>query len=232
MPVSTEERIKRLNGFTGKLKRNWSSRIARFIVGKTVLEIGCGYGTLVTFLKKRNYDVVGIDKDPQTLKVANRIYGDINVKVADVYELPFSQGEFDTVILQESAHHLDFDRALREIDRVCNKEIIIFDPNPNFILKLGRKIIGHLDPEAKIEDIKRTLESAEYKIRHIEFSDVFTLPLTGGLVGPRWFPEIGWLQDLMLKFDSALNLLLRRLSLQKLFCWRYLIIATKNSNSR
>lgn len=227
MHIPTEVRIKRLNGFCGMVEEAWNRRIQDLIRGKRVLEIGCGYGTLVNRLTKNGFDVVGIDLDTEAIGVGKGLYKGVDLKVADIYS-DFDKGtKFDTVILKQVIHHLDIEKALRRIDNLCKSEIIIFDPNPTPVVKFCRLIARHVDPEAKIKDVISALKSLNYRIEKVQYSDVFAMPLSGGYVGIQIIPDNKRLNKFIIDLDRIFSKVFNILKLNKIFCWRYLIYARK-----
>jgi len=225
MQISLKKRIARLERFYGKVaKRRWE-RIIPLIKGNNVLEIGCGYGTLVGQLRNSGFFAVGIDTDEEGLRMAKMMSDDIQVVVGDAYQLNFVDKFFDTVILLDVTHHLDLDKALEEIKRVCRGRIIIYDPNPNPILRLCRKIVRHKDDEAPFKEVVNILKTNKFKVRYLDFYEVFAFPLSGGFVGIEFCPNINSLHQLLIRLDDLVRKFLRLLNLEELFCWRYLIVA-------
>ncbi len=117
------------------VQRGYANRdavhLADFLVphlseGKSVLDCGCGPGPITL----RFADivapgrVVGIDIEPTMIDQANRLAADsglenLEFQVADIYDLPYEDGEFDVVFSSAVTEHLsDPVRALREIHRV------------------------------------------------------------------------------------------------------------------
>jgi len=94
-------------------------------------------------------------------------------------------------------------------------------------VRMGRKLIGHKDHEAQLPELIRVLKEFGYSIKCVTFRDVFAFPASGGLVGPELIPHVEWLERLILAADHFLNSVLRVLGLQKYFCWRYIIQATR-----
>ena len=89
--------------------------------GGTVLEVGVGNGTVSDFLRKLGFRLTTCDID-------SALTPDV---VADVRSLPFSERAFDTVMACEILEHLpfeDFERALRELERVAKSAVIISLP--------------------------------------------------------------------------------------------------------
>jgi ubiquinone/menaquinone biosynthesis C-methylase UbiE len=94
--------------------------------GKTILDVGCGVGSLTLQMAKMNPQskVTGIDLLEDTMKQCylNATAYDIEnaeFKAASVYELPFDDGAFETVTCFFMIHHLeDIPKALSEVKRV------------------------------------------------------------------------------------------------------------------
>ncbi len=223
---------KRLKRFYGDVAFCQNRDIVGLVTGKKVLDIGCGYGSLISHIKNErpDLDVVGIDPDPQSRKMAKELY-DIDVIDMSVYDLKFPDNSFTTVILRDAVHHFETKdelvKALKEIRRVSSNELIIFDPNPNWILKISRKFINHKDPEAPYEYVREELEKAGFKIKSTSLRDVIAFPLSGGFVGIELIPNNKVIKNFVIALDKALNTLFKVLKLQKFFCWRYIIHAVK-----
>ncbi|MFH1593977.1 MAG: methyltransferase domain-containing protein [Candidatus Omnitrophota bacterium] len=227
----------RLNRFYGDVARVQNRDIIGLITGRRILDIGCGYGNLMKQIKenRRDAQVTGIDSDPEAVKIAKDLYG-INVGQVSVHDMDFPKDHFDTVLLRETIHHFDTEEsmssALKKIKEVCAKELIIFDPNPNFIVRLARKIIRHQDPEAQLDDVVDALEKNGFKVIKYSWRDIIALPLSGGYVGIELVPNAGFIKKMVITFDNWLNAVLRRVNMQRLFCWRYLIYAIKHDEKQ
>ena len=90
---------------------------------RTVLEIGCGIGTLTSYLaEKYKWHVTGIDLDPEQIESAKSTYMEnehLRFLKADATGLPFEEDEFDMVLSFMVLHHIPRrDRAMEEINRV------------------------------------------------------------------------------------------------------------------
>lgn len=87
-----------------------------------VLDIGCGNGYLAEFIgksKKAKVTCVDVDDFNQT-EILTILFDGIN--------LPFSDREFDVVILSYVLHHSEFaEELLSEAARVCRGKIIIYE---------------------------------------------------------------------------------------------------------
>jgi ubiquinone/menaquinone biosynthesis C-methylase UbiE len=101
------------------------------LVGKRVLDVGCGTGRLADALQVRGNRVWGID--PSTEMVAEAKQRGVNAKVARAEQLPFKEGWFERVVLWLTAHLLDRPQAFAELRRVLAPEglalIATFDPS-------------------------------------------------------------------------------------------------------
>jgi len=227
--ANNEVRLKRFYGDVAKMQ---NSAIINMITGKRILDIGCGYGSLIKQIKEElpDSEVIGIDTDIESANIAKNLY-DIDVKSVSAYGMDFSDDSFDTVILRETVHHFDteakLDKALAEIKRVCSKELIVFDPNPNWLVKFSRRLIRHKDPEAPLDRLLEKLENAGFKVEKYKWRDVIAFPLSGGFVGKEFVPNLARLKKTIIMIDEGLNRFFERIRLQRHICWRYLVYATK-----
>ena len=67
--------------------------------GKTILDVGCGFGDLIPFIsaKTSNFDYTGIDITPEFVDIAIKKYPDQKFLKGDYFANPLSQ-KFDVVI--------------------------------------------------------------------------------------------------------------------------------------
>lgn len=95
--------------------------------GKRVLDLGCDTGTLTLLAQQLHPDaeVVGIDGDPQVLRIARAKAAHRSVQLqldqGMTYALPYPDNSFDRVLSSLVLHHLTHDaklRTLREVARV------------------------------------------------------------------------------------------------------------------
>lgn len=94
--------------------------------GLRLLDVGCGPGTITADLARRVAPgrVVAVDNAPAVLALARAAAADagvaVEVREADVYDLPFADGSFDVVHAHQVLQHLsDPVAALVEMGRVC-----------------------------------------------------------------------------------------------------------------
>lgn len=106
--------------------------INSYIVGESVLDIGCASGISMGLIKLFNpsMEVVGFEGDnsgKEAWKARN-----LKVVSGDIYHLPFKNDEFDTIYTSHVLEHLeDPGRAVDETVRVAKKRIIHIVPDGN-----------------------------------------------------------------------------------------------------
>ena len=100
---------------------------ARLLPGQLILDIGCGTGTFVVFLKRRQpqCEVIGLDPDPKALLRARAkakragVAARFDEGYSDV--MPYPDRSFDRVFSSFMFHHLapkEQESTLREVRRV------------------------------------------------------------------------------------------------------------------
>lgn len=227
------ENHKRLASLWGDIDRQHNMQIQKEIVGSRVLDIGCGYGSLVNHLTKAGLEAKGINCDNTSIEVANSLYPDANIVFEEAEKLQdYSEGAADTIILKDSFHHLlhetdsvasvfeQFARILRPSGR-----IIIFDPNPTRFVRFARKIIGHVDPCGYLADAKEVLNASGFHIKSVKYYETIGLPLSGGYVGPRWVPNVKIMNRAVGAINDTLSRSFQKLGLGPGLCWRYTVSA-------
>lgn len=119
----------------------------------TVLDAGCGEGFIIDFLKQRDagLDLTGVDLSEEAVDYARTRFGDqATFRTGDLYDLPFPDDAFDTVLCSEVLEHLDDpERAARELGRVARNYVVITVPRePYFkwLNDLGRWLSLSPDP--------------------------------------------------------------------------------------
>src|SRR4051794_19571636 len=92
--------------------------------GRRVLDVGCGTGTLATWLAEHAAARVwGVDASPEMLAVAReKAPAGVGLKEGRAEELPFKDGWFERVVMMLVIHHVDRAAALAEIHRVLGDD--------------------------------------------------------------------------------------------------------------
>jgi ubiquinone/menaquinone biosynthesis C-methylase UbiE len=101
------------------------------LVGKRMLDVGCGTGRLAAELQARGNRVWGVDPAPEMVQAAKA--RGVNAKVARAEALPFKDGWFERTVLWLAVHLLDRAQAFAELHRVLAPEGVVliatFDPS-------------------------------------------------------------------------------------------------------
>lgn len=102
--------------------------IIHHISGRSVCDVGCGTGYLLSRISEQKdlQTLIGVDftehREWKTVQMVQFIEHDI-------LNLPFQDGQFDTVISTHTLEHvLDIRAAVRELRRICGKRLIIVVP--------------------------------------------------------------------------------------------------------
>jgi SAM-dependent methyltransferase len=221
--------LMRLRRFYGAVASDQNRSILRWTTGEKLLELGCGYGTFLQEARKEGKEAFGLDIDFPTLKAGlsayPRIRGDLIQ--GDMGSLPFKENSFHTVVLRESLHHVPWVKVLPEILRICRKEILIFEPNPNGFLRLSRKIISHQDEEVTPDPLLNYLRGHGVAVQGILYRDLIAFPLSGGFVGWELVPPIKALFSFLLWADRIVHALFCFFKIEKAVSWRYLVKGVK-----
>lgn len=106
---------------------------AGLITGTKVLEIGCGTGEFTKRIARTGADITAVDISPDLLEIAKKTTPYLNVLfyLQNVENMDFGDGSFDVVIGSSILHHLDLNRAIKEVYRVLKKGggIVFTEPN-------------------------------------------------------------------------------------------------------
>ena len=95
---------------------------------KRYLDVGCGIGGWILFLKERGYDVEGIDIAARTIRALTEYDPDLRVKVASMTEIPYADGSLDGALAIGVLEYVE-DRvpaALEEMSRVLKDDGLFF----------------------------------------------------------------------------------------------------------
>lgn len=112
------------------------SVILKYFYPRKFLEVGCAYGFLPKFLRKKGIRAFGIDISEFAVKKGNEKY----IKVGDIRNLKdFTSQEFDMVLCSEVLEHIsekDIEKSIRELWRVSSKFLILtinLDENDKYL---------------------------------------------------------------------------------------------------
>ncbi|MBS1792998.1 MAG: class I SAM-dependent methyltransferase [Acidobacteria bacterium] len=126
----------------GNLSPYWGEHTARYVFAlpyvadKNVIDIACGTGYGLAFLKDAARSVVGVDVSLEAAKQARGECGErVSVLLGDGTNLPFRDASFDVVTSFETLEHLhERARFLAELKRVLKPDgrLVLSTPNANY----------------------------------------------------------------------------------------------------
>ena len=222
----------RLQSLWGMIDRQHNALIASRLAGRRVLDVGCGYGSLVNYLTEQGFEAEGIDFDQESVDAAHTLFSGVKVRIENAESLEeYPSHSFDSVVLKDALHHLvcegDFQVSSKTIRRMLKPggRLVILDPNPTWILKTARRLAAHEDVEVGPELALRLLRENSFQPLGIGYFEIIGLPLSGGYVGVRLVPNIESLNRAMAYLNSAASKLATSAGLGRRLCWRYLIHA-------
>lgn len=133
--------------------------LARLERGESVLDIGCGTGTLAIAAKRivgTSAAVHGIDASPEMLArargKAKRSGMDVDFEIAQAQSLPFPDARFDVVLSTVMLHHLPRTaraQAVREARRVLRPggRLLAAD----FVRSSGKGLLAHFHRHGRVD---------------------------------------------------------------------------------
>lgn len=130
----------------------------RFDHCKSIIDIGCGNGRNLIYFLRNNFEVYGIDQQPQSIEEVRRLSKQLapnnpleNFVVGQVEKMPFHSGTFDLAICSAVLHFAKdrnhFDAMVRSIWR---------------ILKPGGFLFARLASTIGIEKLVKDLGNGRY----------------------------------------------------------------------
>ena len=171
--------VESLNGFyeLSASLRHFRSLLYRDCAGRKVLEYGCGPGGHAFSLAERGATVTGIDISATAIEMAEaraRQLGTarLTFRRGDAEALDFADASFDIVCGTGILHHLDIDRAAREVRRVLapGGRAVFYEPvGHNPVANLYRR----LTPQLHTRD-EHPLRRSDFDLLRRHFTRVTT----------------------------------------------------------
>ena len=201
---------------------------------RRILDIGCGYGSLTRYLLTEHVEAIGVDPCFDDICRGRDMFLDLpesRLMVMTAEHLGFGRGTFDAVVLRDALHHLygeaEIDQALAEIERILTPKgkLVVFDPQPNFVVLFCRNLAHHEDFRCSSVEASRLLEQRGWMISSLTFTELFALPLSGGYVGYCLAPPARWLWGSMIRLNRVLSRLMAKTPLAPFILWRYVLVA-------
>ena len=128
---------------TGDIREERKSYFAKYLVGDTVLDVGCGGGGYVEYVSRFNYQVVGLERNEQFLQVARSGSPKGTYVQGDAEALPFRDRAFDSTYCFDLLEHVNDVIAIRELTRVTKDRVIVAVPKEDDLLFEFGLTFGH-----------------------------------------------------------------------------------------
>lgn len=221
-----------------QINRDYVKRwIAERCKGKRVLDYCCGNGDFTIWLAETGADAYGIDIskgsiENATKKANNRgIANKAKFRVMDAEATEFANDYFDLAVANGVLHHLNLEKAYRELTRILKPEgqlIATEALRHNMFIHLYRKVTPHLRSAWEVEHIlgKEEIEMARGYFEMVEVAKFFHLA-TIGAVPFRKLPVFA----LMRKILEAMDSILLRLPVLKWQAWMAVFILSQPKKS-
>jgi SAM-dependent methyltransferase len=173
-------------------------QLARISHGESVLDVGCGTGTLAIAAKRRvgtSGSVYGVDASPEMLwraeKKARKAGAEVVFRTGLAESLPFPDAQFDVVLSTVMLHHLplkarqqcakEIRRVLKPSGRVLAVDFEGFSDQKRSLLSHFRRPHGHVSARDLIALLSEAgltvIESGAVGIRDLQFILATWLPL-------------------------------------------------------
>jgi ubiquinone/menaquinone biosynthesis C-methylase UbiE len=93
-----------------------------------ILDVGCGIGGWILFLKEEGYNVEGIDIAPRTVRALTEYDPDLKIKVASMTAIPYADDSLIGVLAIGTLEYVEnkVPEALREVNRVLSPGGVFF----------------------------------------------------------------------------------------------------------
>jgi len=139
----------------------------------SVLEVGCGMGTLAIKLAQAGFQVSGIDVSKLALQYADEQAAQLGVQInwqeGFAENIPFPDKTFDYLTCCHTLEHVkDLDQAAAELKRVARKKIVVLVPKQRYRLYADNYHTQFFEHQDQLIDV---FKLAQYQCREIDCSD-------------------------------------------------------------
>jgi SAM-dependent methyltransferase len=153
--------------------------LAKYAIGETALDLGCGMGWYASALADQGFKVEAMDAERRTDDPRIRLtVGDIAAP------LPYGTGAFDTVLMFDILEHLPAEAGiLAEVARVTRQRLIVSVPHADdgFLPRYGLTYLHRIDKthlrEYTPDDLRAALEAHGFVTRRTALEGLPHLPL-------------------------------------------------------
>jgi ubiquinone/menaquinone biosynthesis C-methylase UbiE len=159
---------------SGDINPERRDKLDQYLVGKKILDAGCGGGAYVEYLAQQGFDVTGIDKHQQFLELA-REKGRLGTYLqGDITHFPFSDQTFDCSYCFDVLEHVDDYRAILELARVTKYRLILAVPKEDQIMHNFNLTFLHYQDKTHLRNY--TEESLQDLCRKVSRLEIQIIP--------------------------------------------------------
>ena len=132
-PVIPPRRLNKKNLVRYLRTHTWFLDKKPFLKGKAAIDVGCGDGIFLAYLKTKLKlgRIVGLDIDPLKCRMARKKNPKTKIIEANAEKIPFKNNSFDFVFVNAVLHHTkNYCQVVDELVRICKDKglIVILEP--------------------------------------------------------------------------------------------------------
>ena len=220
------------------------------LMGKTILDLGCGFGETAVFWAKKGALVEAVDISSASIEIAkklakkHKVSKNCRFQTMVSEDLKFKKEYFDFVFGNGVLHHIDLDKSAPQISRVLkrNGQAIFVEPlayNP--IINIYRDIAQDVRTPtespltfSKINKLKKHFKSVNHREFELLTLLIFLWFYLASRVNPnkerywrKFLKTRGRLRNALKVLISADNVILKLLPPLRYLCWNTVIMAKK-----
>lgn len=128
--------------FSKQSTYGWGEKFPKYKKDGFALDIGCGNGSQLSYLKHHGWKVIGLDLSEQASEVAKKNFG-IDVYVGELENLPYPPNTFDFIIMSHVLEHVTSPvETLKRVKELLKPDGVVYVEVPNyesFSRKLSRE---------------------------------------------------------------------------------------------
>jgi len=137
-------------------------------LNKNTLDFGCGYGTLIDYLRRNfNLEIIGFEINPDAIEKLN------TKKINLINSLDENNERFDQVVSLNVLEHIENDqKTIEDINHLLkdNGMLVLYLPHSMKIWTELDELVGHYRRYTK-KDLFTKLENANFEIQSWEYVD-------------------------------------------------------------
>ncbi|WP_342679609.1 class I SAM-dependent methyltransferase [Methanofollis sp. UBA420] len=207
MTVNLVDHLEKVHEFSESDFRwkNLRKLVYKDVIGKSILDAGCGTGDMTLHLLNAGYDVTAIDYSEELVTITQKTIESKNYK-AEVCQLDLcnarclGHNRYDTIVCLDVIEHVEDDkRALQNIYYTLKKggNLIISVPACNYLYSTRDKQVGHYRRYIR-SDLLNTLTDCKFKVletRYWNFIGVIPYFISGKLLKKEIYEGMRYSRD-------------------------------------